>query len=389
MIDEPFNVYLDCLRCYEQAGRLTQLDNPPGPNWCRSCRTHDPHGYEVAILAKRPDIASERQTADALEALDRPAGDYIRLPFAAFDEPLPAMTPGSVTILAAGSGLGKTTVTTSMVARWMAQRVRCYVLPLEIRAQEWRVGLACHRVGADAGMALTGEYRRREAAGDQDAILTRQQIRAELTRMDSDEATRHTLYVGNERAVNTRTLAKAGEHCAAIGHDVLLVDHIDHVQSDQRGSGIEESKRVLHTALDIAQQHNLKVVLTSQLNSTGSRQNRLARYAPPQLEHLLLHTFKVQVSEQIWGVFRPLDPIASPADLKAAERGQLEAWRVLWPKRTGLIALKLRHRGDKEGSQVMLAYDNGTVRDRTSFEIAADAQRLTQRDNQPPAGEAF
>ena len=390
MTDE-FNALEHCTLCAEQ-GRLTWLMHM-GPDWCPDCQHHDPAGYE-RVKALRPQQAVNDQTVEALTLLGRDANQYIPIPFDGCND-LPPMAPGSVSIFAGASGLGKTAVTTSMIDQWVRRGVPCYVLPLETRAHSWRVAFACHRLGIHAGLALSGTLRLREQAGDPTAAKQRTQISDMLTKMASDPALTRDLYVAGQRAINVRALTDACHHAHAIGMRLVIVDHIDHVGDDDGGSAsnaIQESKRVLHTALELAQKLDLTLLLTSQLNSRGQSGDRLSRYAPPQLEHLLLHTYKVQVSESIYGIFRPLDPIARPADLKAARAGTAEPSSVLWANRSGLVALKLRHRGDLEGKRVVLAYDNGRVRDLTSLEASSDRLRVTHaadRDETEAKGRAI
>lgn len=384
---ERYEATVHCERCFRTAQRLTELTTP-GPDWCPHCRSHDPDGYEAVILARRPDIAAGRQADDAIALLNRNPSDFLRWPFRDFGL-YPAMTPGSVNVFAAGSGIGKTTAMLSMIRRWVAAGVGCYVLPLESQPRTFRVGMLCHALGIHAGQALTGELRRRELEGDATAKAQRDQLKAALRALPNDSQVMDNLYVGSERAITARKLAAAAAHARMLGMQVLIVDHVDHVGDDDERSGnnaIAESKRVLHTALDAALKYDLQVLLTSQLNSSGSRVDRLARFAPPQLEHLLLHTYKVQVAEQIWAGYRPLDPRATPGDLTDARNGRMESWRVLWPGRSGFVNLKMRHdpgTGVHEGGRVILAYDNGVLRERTGTEEAQDEIRSAKRDDPP------
>jgi hypothetical protein len=380
---ETYSAVEHCARCWSLDGYLTPLLSA-GPDWCANCVTLDPSGYEH-VKSLRPQQAVNAQTVEALTLLGRDANEYIPLPFASCNE-LPPMAPGSVSILAAASDLCKTAVSTSMIDHWVAGGVPCYVLPLETRAHSWRVAFACHRLGIHSGLALSGTLRLREQAGDPQAKEQRMQISAMLTQMAGNTTLTRDLYVAGQRAINVRALTDACHHAHALGMRLVIVDHIDHVGDDDQNAmsnAIQESKRVLHTALDLAQKLDLTLLLTSQLNSKGHTQDRLSRYAPPSLEHLLLHTYKVQVSESIYGIFRPLDPLARPSEIKEARAGLLEPKSVLWSGRTGLVALKLRHRGDLEGKRVILAYDNGRVRDLTPLEQDTDllrARHATERD---------
>jgi len=380
----PFDAYDHCTRCYQRNGLLTTLV-VPGPDWCHPCQRADSAQYIETVMRHRPHQAAKDQTDDAIELLNRPVSDFLRWPFQPFAE-YPALTPGSVSIFAAGSGIGKTTAMLSMIQRWMAAGVGCYVLPLESKPRTFRVGMLCHEMGIHAGQALTGELQRREAAGDPIAAAQREALKRALKASPDDAVMLQRLYVASERSITATKLMKAASHARALGLDVLIVDHVDHVGDDQEDrptNAIQESKKVLHMALDAALRYDLKVILTSQLNSSGSRVDRLARFAPPQLEHLLLHTYKVQVAEQIWAAYRPLDPMATPGMLTAARAGTLESWKVLWPNRSGLISLKIRNdigMSGHEGGRVILAYADGVLRERTDTEIFQDGLREKHTD---------
>jgi hypothetical protein len=209
-MSDAFEPVLHCQRCYELRRQLTELVDR-GPGWCADCRTRDPDGYVEQVVRRSPNGAAATQTGDALALMDRRSVDFTRFPFTAFD-PFPAMTPGSVTIIGAASGLGKTTVTTSMIDRWVNAGTGCYVVPLETRAHTWRVGLACHRIRVHPGDALTGEYKRREEAGDSEARDTRAAIKRELETMRDDPAILGNLYVAGEPVINVRALTRAAQH---------------------------------------------------------------------------------------------------------------------------------------------------------------------------------
>ncbi len=377
---DPFSPVHHCGRCHELMGLRTELFTP-GPDWCPPCQASDPDEYQERVLWKSPDGAAIQQTDAALMHLVRPPDSYVEWPFQAMrmhpsGDMLPPLRPGSVNILAAASGLGKTAVTTSMVHAWVRAQTRVYVLPLELRASEWRVKYACHVIGCNPDDAISGKLRLRESRGDLNAKATREQIARILRTLGDDKDAKRDLYIASSRVVNVAALTRACQHAKALGFQIVLVDHIDHVGSDDDSgfsqSAIADSKAVLFAAARLAEDLDLILVLTSQLNEKIYGGNDLARYSVPKLNYLLLHTYKVMVSVQIWGIYRPLDPKVNAEDLKAAQKGELEAYEVLAKGRSGIAALKLRDDGPKEGYRAILAYEQGRIRDRTDFEIGHD-----------------
>ena len=370
---QGFHPHHHCGRCAE-AGKLTELTHP-GPDWCEWCRTSEPDRYARQIVARRPGSAADAQTVDAMQHLERQADAFVTWPYKAMRD-LPPLPRGSVNILAAVTGGGKTAVTTSMIHRWVTMGVRCYVLPLEIRAHEWRVRFACHVAGVHPDDALSGRLRLRELAGDDEAKQARLRIKQTLEWMRTDDEMLSNLYIAPERVINTRALTKAFQHAASLGFTMVVVDHIDHVGDDEDGraeaNAIAESKRVLYQAHTLAQDLDVIALLTSQLNEKIYAGDKLSRYKPAQLNHLLLHTYKTQVSTQILSTFRPLDPNLRPDDMKDVMSGKLDPTLALVKGRAGLASIKQRHDGSMEGNRFILSYDAGRIRDRTDFELEQD-----------------
>ncbi len=345
-----------CAQCHD-----TPVDRPG--DVCRRCQD-DP----VPLI--------EQQTDEAL-ALVEDDSSPLEWPFATLRQVAPPIPCGHVVFVAASSGGGKTTFVWSVVNAWMAAGKKGYILPLETRPDEWRAGFAALRLGLNPGELLSGALRQRAAAGDLDARVQRQRIGAELARLGAED----TLYVASARKVNVTALRAAIAHAARMEYDYVLIDHIDHVGKDDPSSDdIADGRAVVGALHDLALQYRMPVIATSQLNNQRfAGGDKLGRYAPPQLNWLYNPTKKEQVATQILGLFRPLRPDATPAELKAARDGTGDVGTVLQAGRAGVVAMKLRHQfGDyRDGKRVTLAYEAGGLRDLTDAERRDDAMVQT------------
>lgn len=327
---------------------------PPGQaGACEACEY---------IHSHNPTEVAADQTHEAVVSLGETTG-IVRWPWKALDELCGPIPPGHVAIVAAMSGGGKTTFTCDAIERWRAKGHRICVLPLETRPREFRVALACRRVGSvDPGDIANGELALRAEAGDIPAKRALQLVEDELKAMEKDDS----IYISPERGVNLLALEHALAHANYYNYDIVVVDHIDHVDdSNGRGRDVATTERVNRGAMELAQRYNKVLILTSQLNFSALRgsRNKLAKYAPPTVETLWVPGVKVQVATQIIGLFREIRRDATPDEMKAAREGEGDPTSVLDPHRMGIVAMKLRHRGRNDGKRVALAYKHGTVSD--------------------------
>jgi KaiC/GvpD/RAD55 family RecA-like ATPase len=326
---------------------------------CRACTEfeaeHDPMAQ------------SFEQTAEAVGLLERDPSRIVAWPFAAVDAVTGPMAPGTVWYVAAFSGGGKTTFTTSCIRRWVEAGVRVYVMPLELRAHEWRTGYLCQRLGVHPGDALSGRLRLAEAAGDLEAKRTREMLQHEL-QLSHDEDRAWSLYVNPAAMLSLDGFVRAARHAKRHGYHVIVVDHVDHV-SDEGASPLEVSQQVNRALGRIAQALDIVIVCTTQMNGQAASGHRLAKYEPPQVNHIWHPGVKVQTATGILGLYRPTDPAASLDDVNAAKRGEIEPTRVLLPGCMGVVAMKLRNYGAHEGKRVELAVQRGAVEDRAPQDV--------------------
>ncbi|HEX5178122.1 MAG TPA: DnaB-like helicase C-terminal domain-containing protein [Gemmatimonadaceae bacterium] len=315
------------------------------------------------------------QIADALLSLELHADCYVRWPWAALDDLYGGMAPGTVHYVVAFSGMGKSTFIGSATLRWAAVGTRVDVMPLEVRANTFRTYLACQSLGIDPGLMLSGDFWRRK-----DAIELRERV-SDAVRSQIKEPFFSRVQVHGAADISAAGLRRAAQIARERGAEVLVVDHIDHVEgdADRWQSQYGASVQVNREALRIAQDTGLVLICMSQANQaalSGSH-DHLAKYAPLRDNHVLNGGHKRQNATGMIGLYRPL--IAEPdngsqADVEAfresirlARAGAREPHTVLEPRTMGINIMKSRTHGEREGKRIALTWDNGRIVDRSTL----------------------
>lgn len=350
-------------------GRIPKNALHGARDWCKQCREDYPAEYADRVAGQDGLTIAAVQTKRAEALVYAPASDYILWPWKAMVE-MPPIKKSSIVMFAGHTGTGKTTWTSSLVADLITKTpLGVYVLPLEIRAHEWRVSLACHLAGVNSNDALSGRYAIDAEAGDIFAIRQRELIAMQIAKIEGNQQ----LFINSTEYIDVRLFQAACRDAAMRGMQVILVDHIDRIESEDSTNMIEETRKIMRAAKKYAEDLGLTMIMTTQMNSTNvNKQDRMRRFAPAQLEDILYHTYKKQEADQIYSLYRPLDPRADPEDIKRATRGASNPLDVLAKNRAGLVALKLRYDGTKEGRRMIFAWDRGKIRDRNDFELGHD-----------------
>ena len=318
-------------------------------------------GYEELPVIDKSVLASD-QIAEANLALDRDPASFLRWPYPDLAALTGQMAPGNVWFCCAASGGGKTTFVSTTIEEWRKQGRRIYVMPLETRPHEFRTYLACMELGLHPGDVLSGELMRHPDY---------RQIRHELREAFFAQGRAPYLeqvMVSSQQAINLAGLQHGLKEAKAFGAHVVIVDHIDHIEGGEGSNSYAEAKRVTMGALRMAQDNEMLILFTSQLNTSVSKGDYLAKFMPPRRDHVLFGGLKESIATGMIGLFRPLRkkrPSESDDDygkaLKAARSGLGSVTDVLEPNTMGVVAMKLRNYGSREGMKAYLRVENGRV----------------------------
>lgn len=293
-------------------------------------------------------------TLDAIALLDRTDSDFLRMPWGALDEVVSGIADGDIWFLGGFSGDGKTTALTSAVDRWFEAGKRIYYLGLESRPKILKTHWACKRVGLDAGAVLSGDCLK---------WLDWPQRKAELAGMirSLDEPqTAAQVHFSPTAFVDGPVLARAMKDAKEFGADVFILDHIDHIEGDT-GNPYEVSRQVCVTLLREAQASGMRCLVATQFNNDAIKGNRAGRYLPPQPGHVFMGGHKRQIASGMLGLYRPLRQGLDPKDMKAFQAGILEPSDVCEPNTMGVVVMKHRLYGNREGRRVFLGVNHGRV----------------------------
>lgn len=307
-----------------------------------------------------PVVRASDQVSEALTDLHRHPDGFLHWPWRSLDTLVGGMAPGEVHYVCAFSGIGKTTLVSSVTNAWLDAGKTVVALPLETPPKRWRTYLACQRLGVHPGDAFSGELRARN-----DPVLPA--LEAEL-RSQYKQPTCDRLHVEGLASLTLPAFVRACREAVAFGADVVIVDHIDQLTAGDGTNLYAESVKVNQAAVQVAQEHGLVLLLTSQLNTDAVRgPDHLAAYAPPRESYVKFGAHKREIASSMVGLFRPLQQPLPHEDHEAwkklvhrARAGDVEPREVLMPNTMGVVLMKDRNYG-RHGAKALLRVVNGKV----------------------------
>lgn len=294
------------------------------------------------------------QTKQALKLLDRTESDFLKMPWPSLDEIVAGMAEGDIWFLGGFSGDGKTTALTSALDCWYESEKRIYYMGLESRPNVLKTHWACKRLNIDAGEVLTGRALRWH-----DWSLRKAELTAMIRSFDEGQ-TAAQVHFSPVQFVDSLALEEAFKNCKDFGADILIIDHIDHIEGD-KGSSYEVSREVCKTLFRLAQNHGIRCLVATQFNNDAVKGNRAGRYLPPQPGHVFMGGHKRQIASGMLGIYRPLKRGLDPQTMKEFQAGALEPLDVCEPNTMGVVCMKHRLLGKYEGRRVYLGVERGKV----------------------------
>jgi hypothetical protein len=308
------------------------------------------------LLHARDDQEQSRQVDAAVERLAVPESRLFRFPWKSVNRTVGPLVPGDVAMIAAASGNGKTEFVHNIAAAEVRAGRRVYLASLEVPTEATRLMFAARDCGKHPGTVLSFSDRpMTRASGADDWGLD---VMAALQRQNLD-----LLRLAPYEVLDPKTIWEIGKTAAAVGADVGIIDHIDHVNESGGLSTVGMSVATTDALHRVAKRFGLVVIATSQLNVHGRAGDRFASYRPVQIEHIKYGGKKIEIASLVLGLFRPLDPNASAKDRKAVEDGSADDSTILEPNVVALNVLKSRSRGDAMGKRIKLRWDRGRILD--------------------------
>jgi len=299
---------------------------------------------------------------DALGAIAREASEYLHMPWPELDGLVGGIAPADLWYINAFSGDGKTTFLTSLVLDGIKHsQWRVYYLGLESRPKVIMTHFACARLGMSAADLLSGAARQWP---NYDAI--RAALVDELRRMVDDASYGDVPYISKAKTLSAATVRSEARIANEIGANVLVVDHVDHIAGSAR-SLMDESTAVNDALLEASQEFGFVTLASGQLNLDAIRGDRALRYTAPRENFIKFGNKKREVASGMLGLYRPLALNGVPKDDMAKFRaGDLEPRHVCEPNTMGVVCMKHRLYGSREGQRVYLGVRDGRIVPRPS-----------------------
>lgn len=317
-------------------------------------------------------VEAVRQVQDLEEALELPADRFLHIPFAPVDKLVSGLPPGSLWFLTAFSGDGKSSFLMSVVERYLNQGKRIAYLGLETLPWKLRVHLACRELNVDPGDIITGAI-----LAHPDGEKIRQEVKAVANALLTvDWIKRIRLfpysYIGVEQ------LEEASIAATDMEADVVVVDHIDHVQGGDGSQPFQESVKVIQKLHDLKQSLEVTYVVASQLNNETVKRDPLSRYRPAEPHMVYMGAHKRMVADGMLSIYRPLQiPPRDQEGIKAyrslvqdVRQGFRKSKDLVIPNTMGVAVTKHREY-NREGTRCYLHIERGKVRELEHNEAAA------------------
>jgi KaiC/GvpD/RAD55 family RecA-like ATPase len=307
-----------------------------------------------------------RQGAESDEAIARNPSDFLHLPWPALDAVVGGIGRGEVWMVGAYSGQGKTIFLMSLLNFLFDLGKRVFYMGLESVPWVLRTQWACIRLGLSAGDVLSGKL----ASESAEWSFIRAKLKHEIERQALDDASAR-VYFSPQKFVDAFKLRDAIEQAADLGSDVLIIDHVDHLEGSAGGL-YENSVQIHKVLLDAAQKYGVRVLAATQFNNEMIKGNRLGMHMPPSPTAVYMGNHKRQVASGMLGLYKPLKFDITKDEMQKFARGELEPIDVV--ERGVMACLVMKHRlfGEREGRRVLLKVERGIVTD------------LPERDGPPP-----
>jgi hypothetical protein len=336
------------------------------------------------IRQQKEQDAQVAQVSDTLATLNRPAEAFLPWPWARVQEAVGSLAPADIAFLVGHSGGGKTSFLLSLVLRLIASGRRVYYAGLESRPAWLRTQLACRVVGVDPGPVLSGDYLRRPGADD-----VRARLRYEVEQQKTS-AVYQRLRFAQAQFLGAESLAGITRAAADWGADLLIIDHIDHVQPETTGDSYSESRAVALLLKQCADASGLRVLAASQTNHTGLANDPFRNHRPIRDEHVYMGGHKRHIAALMLGVYRPMKEALEQSERDAVREGSADKTTILQAGVMAVNVMKSRNYGAREGTILRLGFDRGDVTDSPDAatlreqRLAVPAEQISGRRQRGP-----
>lgn len=298
-------------------------------------------------------LANAEQIDTGKRRLALGSASLLRYPIPCLDRLRSGWMPGEVDILAGTTGGGKTTLLTTLTKGWLSAGRKVMYAGFEMPASSLRQIWAASDAGYRPGDILGGDYLEWPDVETVKANVA--------SAMEAQRAMLDRLRCADLPFVDVKSIGKLLDQAAAWGADVVIIDHLDHVQGD--GDLYRQSRQVLATVLDRARDTGVRVLGATQLNNEGKKDDILRSHRPVREEWIKMGAHKQEIATFMYGLSRVLRQDVTVEELKAVRERRASVKTIEAPYAAQVNVMKHRWHGDRIGDIGLMKWERGQFRD--------------------------
>lgn len=316
--------------------------------------------FEQTIRRDARYSQSQRQVAEAVDALSRDVSEYKQMPWRDLAKIVGNIGPAELWYVVMLSGNGKTTFFASFAEAMLARGDRVYVMATESTPHVFRTHLACRPLGYNPGDLLSGEYLKWPNAKEmRDAVIAEMEM---LARAEGDAW--ENLTISDATHFSVESVTKAAHEAAEAKADWFLVDHVDHLGVGSGQSEYSVSFAANAALFDAKNKYGFRAFASSQVNHQVTKGNPLAYFTPPQDDWIKFGAHKKEKSDGVLTGSRVLKfGGVDDETLKQFKEKKIPMSEVAEAGMMMVTVLKHRKYGERLGQHCHLGVDRGRIVD--------------------------
>lgn len=292
-----------------------------------------------------PLALAESQMQEAIEDLDRAAGNFPRLPWPSGSGIAGPLIPGHLWVIGARPGNGKTSYLLNVFDAMAEQGWPVLFITTEMRAAEMRRLWAGMQLGYPERDVLTNNW---DALPDGAA----QKIRGHLE-WQTYAAASTGLFVDLPRLDADHVKRVLQEYALACGYRIVILDHIHRWQVREISQKTAEMTAVVQGLKGSAVKHGLTILLAAQLNR-GQDRSPMSEFLPAPLSALKQTAALEEECNVALMLHRQRRRDATVAMVKEVVNGQREVRDLIEPGILCASVGKMRHNEASVGRMMRL-----------------------------------
>jgi replicative DNA helicase len=332
---------------------------------------HWDHGAPPDPKVRRLPLTPADPHATALEAATVPTPDeLVPWPWDAVHRIAGPLAPGSLTLVSARTGSGKTLFIRNWL-HWLATHSgddgpSVAYFPTETPVREVLRGITCAELGVDPVRIARGDFSHVEGGSDGFFAATQATAKRLLARRGELRGAPLMLFQSPRPS-----LALVRESLSRAKQDGCTVAVIDHILRLDLGDGTQLFSEVTAAARGLkmlAEELQMAVVATSQQGRAAFAGDRLAAFAPPDLSALKGAGTLEEEADLVLFLHRLLRDDLAKEQIADVRAGRIPLQEAVAPHLMGVAVGKHRLDGGKTGAQERVWVEHGRVSDLPDIE---------------------